>query len=72
MRPLFDLAPGYFKGQRQDASGLTAGAVSVPLFQNMGAAINIEGYPSTVEISTSQFLFNIVPVPDLQYSHEQS
>jgi hypothetical protein len=38
----------------------------------MGAAINIEGYPSTVEISTSQFLFNIVSVPDLQYSHEQS
>lgn len=41
IKPLFDYVSGVRQAERLDSSGLTAGSVMTPLFQNFGAIINI-------------------------------
>ena len=54
--------------QRLDSSGLEAGSVMTPLFQNYGSVLNIEDFNGPIELSNSNVQNSMVYIPDLQYS----
>ena len=51
IRPLYDYTDGSRLSSRVDSSGLTAGSVLVPLFQNFGSILNVEDFQGSVEFS---------------------
>lgn len=65
IRPLYDYTEGNRFSSRYDSSGLAAGAVLVPLFQNYGSIINVEDFEGPIEFKGCTVDKNLIGIKDL-------